>query len=66
MSRFADAKRATKHLAIALALKLRDIRPLRCAFSIIQGLVLQVTWGEEIDVDACVLIVDRMLQSTLR
>jgi AcrR family transcriptional regulator len=34
----------------------------RCFVALFQGLVLQVTWGERIDVDACVSIVDGMLQ----
>ena len=29
--------------------------------ALFQGFVLQVAWGEEIDVDACVAAVDRML-----
>jgi AcrR family transcriptional regulator len=35
----------------------------RCFVALFQGLLLQVSWGEEIDVDACVAIVDRMLKS---
>jgi AcrR family transcriptional regulator len=34
----------------------------RSFVALFQGLVLQVTWGEKIDVAACVAIVDRMLE----
>jgi AcrR family transcriptional regulator len=34
----------------------------RSLIALFQGFVLQVAWGEEIDVDACVAVVDRMLQ----
>jgi AcrR family transcriptional regulator len=33
----------------------------RSFIALFQGFVLQVTWGEDIDVDACVAVVDRML-----
>jgi AcrR family transcriptional regulator len=33
----------------------------RSFVALFQGFVLQVTWGEKIDVDACVAVVDRML-----
>jgi AcrR family transcriptional regulator len=34
----------------------------RSFIALFQGFVLQVAWGEDIDVDACVAVVDRMLQ----
>jgi AcrR family transcriptional regulator len=34
----------------------------RSLIALFQGFVLQVTWGEAIDVDACVVVVDRMLK----
>jgi AcrR family transcriptional regulator len=34
----------------------------RSFIALFQGFVLQVAWGESIDVDACVAVVDRMLQ----
>jgi hypothetical protein len=33
----------------------------RSFIALFQGFVLQVVWGEKIDVDACVAIADRML-----
>jgi AcrR family transcriptional regulator len=33
----------------------------RCLVALFQGFVLQVVWGEEIDVDSCVAALDRML-----
>jgi len=33
----------------------------RSFIALFQGFVLQVTWGEDIDVDSCVAVVDRML-----
>lgn len=33
----------------------------RSLIALFQGFVLQVAWGEDIDVDACVAVVDRML-----
>lgn len=33
----------------------------RSFIAVFQGFVLQVAWGEKIDVDACVAVVDRML-----
>jgi AcrR family transcriptional regulator len=33
----------------------------RSFIALFQGFVLQVTWGEKIDVDACVVVIDRML-----
>jgi hypothetical protein len=33
----------------------------RTLIALFQGLVLQVSWGESIDVDACVIAVDQML-----
>jgi AcrR family transcriptional regulator len=33
----------------------------RSFIALFQGFVLQVTWGENIDIDACVEVVDRML-----
>jgi AcrR family transcriptional regulator len=33
----------------------------RSLVALFQGFVLQVAWGEDIDVDACVAVVDRML-----
>jgi AcrR family transcriptional regulator len=33
----------------------------RSLIALFQGLLLQVTWGEKLDVDACVAVVDRML-----
>jgi AcrR family transcriptional regulator len=35
----------------------------RCLVAIFQGFVLQVVWGEEIDVEACVAALDRMLRA---
>ncbi|WP_158812768.1 TetR/AcrR family transcriptional regulator [Methylocapsa sp. S129] len=34
----------------------------RSFIAVFQGFVLQVAWGEEIDVAACVAVIDRMLQ----
>jgi AcrR family transcriptional regulator len=34
----------------------------RSFIALFQGFVLQVAWGEDIDVDACIAVVDRMLQ----
>jgi AcrR family transcriptional regulator len=34
----------------------------RSFIALFQGFVLQVAWGEDIDVEACVAVVDRMLQ----
>jgi AcrR family transcriptional regulator len=34
----------------------------RSFIALFQGFVLQVTWGEDVDVDACIAVVDRMLQ----
>jgi hypothetical protein len=34
----------------------------RCLIALFQGFVLQATWGEKIDVDACVTVVERMLK----
>jgi AcrR family transcriptional regulator len=34
----------------------------RSFIALFQGFVLQVTWGEDIDVDACIAVVNRMLQ----
>jgi AcrR family transcriptional regulator len=34
----------------------------RSFIALFQGFVLQVTWGEDIDVDSCIAVVDRMLQ----
>jgi AcrR family transcriptional regulator len=34
----------------------------RSLIALFQGFVLQVAWGEEIDVEACVAVIDRMLQ----
>jgi len=33
----------------------------RSFVALFQGFVLQVAWGEKIDVDACVAVADRML-----
>jgi AcrR family transcriptional regulator len=33
----------------------------RCLIALFQGFVLQVTWGEKFDIDACVAVADRML-----
>jgi AcrR family transcriptional regulator len=33
----------------------------RCFIALFQGFVLQVTWGEDIDVDSCIAAVDHML-----
>jgi BetI-type transcriptional repressor, C-terminal len=33
----------------------------RSLIALFQGFVLQVTWGEDIDVDSCIAVVDRML-----
>jgi AcrR family transcriptional regulator len=33
----------------------------RCFIALFQGFVLQVTWGEDINVESCVAVVDRML-----
>lgn len=33
----------------------------RSLIALFQGFVLQVTWGEKIDIDACVAVADRML-----
>jgi AcrR family transcriptional regulator len=33
----------------------------RSFIAFFQGFVLQVTWGEKIDVDACIVVIDRML-----
>ena len=33
----------------------------RSLIALFQGFVLQVAWGETIDLDACVAVVDRML-----
>ena len=33
----------------------------RSLIAVFQGFVLQVTWGEDIDVEACVAVVDRMV-----
>jgi AcrR family transcriptional regulator len=33
----------------------------RCLVALFQGFVLQVVWGEQIDVDSCVAALDRML-----
>jgi AcrR family transcriptional regulator len=38
----------------------------RSLIALFQGFVLQVTWGEKIDVDACVAVVDRMLEGLSR
>lgn len=34
----------------------------RSLIALFQGLVLQVSWGESIDIDACVIAIDRMLE----
>jgi AcrR family transcriptional regulator len=34
----------------------------RTFIALFQGLVLQVAWGEEIDIESCVAVVDRMLR----
>jgi hypothetical protein len=34
----------------------------RCFVALFQGFVLQVVWGEDIDVESCVAALDRMLQ----
>jgi AcrR family transcriptional regulator len=34
----------------------------RSFIALFQGFVLQIAWGEDIDVDSCVAVVDRMLQ----
>ncbi|HJZ22417.1 MAG TPA: TetR family transcriptional regulator C-terminal domain-containing protein, partial [Bradyrhizobium sp.] len=34
----------------------------RSFIALFQGFVLQVTWGEDVDVDACIAVVDRMLR----
>ena len=34
----------------------------RSFIALFQGFVLQATWGSDIDIDACVAVVDRMLQ----
>jgi AcrR family transcriptional regulator len=34
----------------------------RSFIALFQGFVLQVAWGEDIEVDACIAVVDRMLQ----
>jgi AcrR family transcriptional regulator len=34
----------------------------RCVIALFQGFVLQVVWGEAIDLDACVAVVDHMLR----
>src|SRR6185437_11512794 len=33
----------------------------RCLIALFQGFVLQVAWGEKIDIDGCVAAIDRML-----
>jgi AcrR family transcriptional regulator len=38
----------------------------RSFIALFQGLVLQVTWGEDIDVDSCLAVIDRMLQGLER
>ena len=34
----------------------------RCFVALFQGFVLQVVWGEDVDVESCVAALDRMLQ----
>jgi hypothetical protein len=34
----------------------------RCFVALFQGFVLQVVWGEDVDVEFCVAALDRMLQ----
>lgn len=34
----------------------------RSLIALFQGLALQATWGEDIDVDSCIAVIDRMLQ----
>jgi hypothetical protein len=35
----------------------------RCFVALFQGFVLQVVWGEDIDVESCVAALDRMLRA---
>lgn len=34
----------------------------RCFIALFQGFVLQIAWSEDIDIDSCVAVVDRLLQ----
>ena len=38
----------------------------RCFVALFQGFVLQVVWGEDVDVESCVVALDRMLQGLAR